>query len=62
MSFQRILCPIDFSATSGDAARYAAAIARRESAELTLLHAAPAIDFEFALAAPQLERLAFRPA
>ena len=36
--FQKILCPVDFSATSGHAFVYAAAIAQQFSAELILLH------------------------
>lgn len=38
MSFQRILCPIDFSAGSSYAARVAARIAKRDGAELALVH------------------------
>lgn len=58
MSYQRILCPVDFSEASADAARYAAALARQHKALLTLLHVAPAIDFEFAMTTPNQERLA----
>ena len=36
--FQKILCPVDFSATSGHAFVYAAAIAQQFRAELILLH------------------------
>jgi nucleotide-binding universal stress UspA family protein len=36
--FQKILCPVDFSATSGHAFVYAAAIAQQFGAELILLH------------------------
>jgi len=37
-AFQKILCPVDFSATSGHAFVYAAAIAQQFQAELILLH------------------------
>jgi nucleotide-binding universal stress UspA family protein len=37
-AFQKILCPVDFSATSGHAFVYAAAIAQLFGAELLLLH------------------------
>jgi len=36
--FQKILCPVDFSKTSGHAFVYAAAIAQQFEAELILLH------------------------
>lgn len=59
MTFRKILCPVDFSEASAAAARYAAALAGQNAAELTLLHAAaPLIDFEFALTTPNQERLA----
>ena len=38
LQFRRILCPVDFSATSAGALRAAAALARRFDAALTLLH------------------------
>jgi nucleotide-binding universal stress UspA family protein len=37
-AFQKILCPVDFSATSGHAFVYAAAIAQQFGAELILVH------------------------
>ncbi len=37
-AFQKILCPVDFSTTSGHAFVYAAAIAQQFGAELILLH------------------------
>ena len=37
MTFRRILCPVDFSACSRAALRYAAALARRQEGELTVL-------------------------
>lgn len=37
-AFQKILCPVDFSATSGHAFVYAAAIAQEFGGELILLH------------------------
>lgn len=37
-AFQKILCPVDFSATSGHAFVFAAAIAQQFGAELILLH------------------------
>jgi nucleotide-binding universal stress UspA family protein len=58
MKFHKILCPVDFSDPSADAARYAGSLAASEGAELTLLHIAPAVDFAFALAGPHQERLA----
>lgn len=36
--FRKILCPVDFSATSGHAFVYAAAVAQQFAAELILLH------------------------
>ena len=36
--FEKILCPVDFSATSGHAFVYAAAIAQQFGAELILVH------------------------
>ena len=37
-AFEKILCPLDFSATSGHAFVYAAAIAQQFDAELIILH------------------------
>jgi nucleotide-binding universal stress UspA family protein len=53
MNFQRILCPVDFSETSAASVRYAAYLARRHSATLTMLHVVPAFEFEFAMAGNQ---------
>lgn len=58
MSFRKILCPIDFSEASAAAARYAAEMASQHQAGLTLLHVAPEVNFEFAMAGPNQERLA----
>jgi nucleotide-binding universal stress UspA family protein len=58
MTFRKILCPVDFSEASATAARYASRVASQNKAELTLLHVAPAADFEFAIAGPNHERLA----
>jgi len=58
MNFRKILCPVDFSEASAIAARYSSEMARQNRAELTLLHVAPAVDFEFAMAGPNHERLA----
>ncbi|MEX2299455.1 MAG: universal stress protein [Bryobacterales bacterium] len=57
-SIHKILTPIDFSPASGDAARYAAEIAPDLNAELTLLHVAPPITFDFAMTQPASERFA----
>ncbi|MDH4063839.1 MAG: universal stress protein [Acidobacteriota bacterium] len=43
MSFQRILCPIDFSDDSAHATEHAVAIARWYGARLTLLHVYPTV-------------------
>ncbi|MBM3739912.1 MAG: universal stress protein [Acidobacteria bacterium] len=60
MRFQKILCPVDFSAASAGAVNFAAALARDSSAELTLLHVTPesGAGIDFALAGPAPERLA----
>jgi nucleotide-binding universal stress UspA family protein len=42
--FQRILCPIDFSATSRRALTYALSLAEEANAELTLLHVTDPFD------------------
>jgi nucleotide-binding universal stress UspA family protein len=57
MSLRKILCPVDFSEASAAAARYASALACRHSSELTLVHVAPALDLEFAMASPRPEML-----
>jgi nucleotide-binding universal stress UspA family protein len=57
MGFQRILCPVDFSEASADAARYAAVLADRNRADLTLLHVAPPFDLEFSMVQPASDRL-----
>lgn len=41
--FKSILCPIDFSGTSIDALRYAAALAKSAESRLTVLHVEPVI-------------------
>ena len=53
---RKILTPVDFSPACAEAARYAAEIARDFQAELTLLHVAPPIAFEFAMTQPSSER------
>lgn len=58
MSFRKILCPVDFSEATAAAARYAAAWARRDQADLTLLHVTPLPDFGYSLAAPEASRMA----
>jgi nucleotide-binding universal stress UspA family protein len=55
---RKILTPIDFSPASADAARYAAEIAQEFQAELTLLHVAPPLAFDFAMAKPDAQRYA----
>ncbi len=44
IEFKHVLCPIDFSETSGRALTYAAAFATRYQAQLTVLHVAPTLD------------------
>lgn len=44
VQFQRILCPIDFSATSDGALRHAIALATWYEARLTVLHVVPCFD------------------
>ncbi len=44
IEFRHILCPIDFSDTSGRALTYATAFATWYEAQLTVLHVAPAFD------------------
>lgn len=53
---RKILTPIDFSPACAEAARYAAEVARDFEAELTLLHVAPPITFEFSMTQPSSER------
>lgn len=57
MSFRKLLCPVDFSDASAAAARYASTLACQSSSALTLLHVSPAVDFEFAMAAPRPDLL-----
>jgi nucleotide-binding universal stress UspA family protein len=45
IEIRRIVCPIDFSATSRRAADYAAELARTFAAELTLLHVIPELNY-----------------
>lgn len=52
MPYRRILVPTDFSATAERAAALAAALARRDGAELTLLHVSPMADFAFMAVEP----------
>ena len=44
ININRILCPVDMSAQSAGAVRYAVALARAHEAELILLHCADAVD------------------
>jgi len=46
IEFKYILCPIDFSDTSGRALTYATAFATWYSAQLEVLHVVPAFDYE----------------
>lgn len=46
INIQRILCPTDLSSYSGNAVRYALALARAHEAELTLLHCTDVTDAE----------------
>ena len=43
-AFDKILCPIDFSATSAQALTYAIALARWYDTSLEVLHVAPAFE------------------
>jgi len=54
---KNILVPIDFSAPSQDAARYAQAMARSFGARITLLHVLAPLEFEFAFIPPQDSQL-----
>jgi nucleotide-binding universal stress UspA family protein len=51
-----VLVPVDFTEAAGEAARYAAALAVRFDAKLTLLHVAPPIEFEFSMIQPTPRR------
>jgi nucleotide-binding universal stress UspA family protein len=57
MNIRKVLCPVDLSEASGPAARYAGALAAHFSGALTLLHVAPAVDFDYAMAGPTARRL-----
>jgi nucleotide-binding universal stress UspA family protein len=56
VTIRKILVPVDFSKAAGDAARYASALSARFSAEITLLHVAPPIAFDFAMTQPTQRR------
>ena len=49
-AIRKVLCPVDFSATSGHAFVYAAAIAQQFDAELTVLHVIEAVPLPTAYA------------
>ena len=51
INIKRILCPTDLSPHSGDAVRYALALARAHEAELVLLNCTDDVDGEYKLAA-----------
>ena len=53
---RKILVPIDFSAAAAGAVRYSDSLAARFDAEVTLLHVAPPLGFDFAMAQPTLRR------
>jgi len=53
---RKILVPVDFSDSAAEAARYACALAMRFDAGITMLHVAPPIHFEFAIARPTERR------
>lgn len=57
MRAKKILCPVDFSDACADAAVYADGLAERFGGEMTLLHVAPAADFELAMIRPDASRL-----
>jgi nucleotide-binding universal stress UspA family protein len=56
LSIRKILAPVDFSEPSEQAARYAASMARFFDADLTLLHVAPPLRYEFAMTEPAGDR------
>ncbi|MBM3770701.1 MAG: hypothetical protein FJW27_05330 [Acidimicrobiia bacterium] len=59
-AFKTVLCPIDFSDTSGHAVRYARQIASRHGAQLVIQHvcAPPALpEVAFTLSTSELDRL-----
>jgi nucleotide-binding universal stress UspA family protein len=53
---RKILVPVDFSDSATEAARYACALSLRFDAAITMLHVAPPIQFEFAMAQPTEKR------
>lgn len=53
---EKILVPVDFSESAAEAARYGASLAARFDAKLSMLHVAPPLQFEFALAQPTESR------
>lgn len=57
INIKRILCPTDLSAHSGDAVRYALALARVHEAELILLYCTNDVDGEDRLAASVLDQI-----
>jgi len=57
MKAQKILCPVDFSDACAEAAVYADDLASRFGGEITLLHVAPAVDFDFAMVRPEASRM-----
>ena len=59
-ALNRILVPVDFSPRCEGAVRYAHAVAGRSQAELTLLHVAPLVQFDFAAVHPTRETLLTR--
>ena len=56
----RILVPVDFSAGSEEAVRYAAALAADSGSEIHLLHVLPPPEFGFAMVEPDLAGLLAR--
>lgn len=55
INIKRILCPTDLSPHSGDAVRYALALARTHEAELILLHCTNDVDAQDMLAASVMD-------
>jgi nucleotide-binding universal stress UspA family protein len=59
-SISKILVPVDFSPRCEGAVRYAHVVAGRSRADLTLLHVAPSVQFDFAAVQPAPETLLSR--
>jgi nucleotide-binding universal stress UspA family protein len=56
LNISKILVPVDFSEPSAQAAQYALRLAEQFQADVALLHVAPPLRFDFAMAEPVSER------